>query len=352
LEDLTFLDDLISIPSPSGQESAVARFLAKRMEELGFQADMDKAGNAVGVLGDADARRRVALIGHMDTVEGAVPVSRQGNLLFGRGAVDAKGPLAAMVLAAARVAPNLKDTQLMVVGAVEEEAASSGARYLAGSMDPPNLAIVGEPSGWEGITIGYKGVLGLEYVLEQATGHGADGRASPAEQAVGFWNKLRSYTDTYNAQVTRRFDALDPHLDALRTSSDGLVERVAMSISCRTPPSFPAEGLWDEMLAWAPPADLRMRCKDPAVEAGKNNELIRAMLRAIREEGGRPRFKLKTGTSDMNILAPAWGCPMVAYGPGDSSLDHTPGEHIDLEEFRRGVNVLSSALAALCCEPA
>jgi len=70
-------------------------------------------------------------------------------------------------------------------------------------------------------------------------------------------------------------------------------------------------------------------------------------LRAIRTEGGRPRFKLKTGTSNMNVVGPAWGCPIVAYGPGDSSLDHTPEEHIEIKEFRRGINVLTQALQTL-----
>jgi LysW-gamma-L-lysine carboxypeptidase len=56
---------------------------------------------------------------------------------------------------------------------------------------------------------------------------------------------------------------------------------------------------------------------------------------------------MKTGTSDMNILAPVWGCPALAYGPGDSRLDHTPDEAIDLDEFWRGVDVLSTALQQL-----
>jgi LysW-gamma-L-lysine carboxypeptidase len=56
---------------------------------------------------------------------------------------------------------------------------------------------------------------------------------------------------------------------------------------------------------------------------------------------------MKTGTSDMNILAPIWRCPALAYGPGDSKLDHTPDEAIDLEEFERGVHVLTHALLQL-----
>jgi LysW-gamma-L-lysine carboxypeptidase len=48
----------------------------------------------------------------------------------------------------------------------------------------------------------------------------------------------------------------------------------------------------------------------------------------------------------MNVVGPAWGCPIVAYGPGDSSLDHTPEERIELAEYLRAVRVLSDVLAA------
>jgi len=49
----------------------------------------------------------------------------------------------------------------------------------------------------------------------------------------------------------------------------------------------------------------------------------------------------------MNVVGPAWGCPIVAYGPGNSSLDHTPEKYIEIEEFRRGINVLTRALETL-----
>ena len=55
---------------------------------------------------------------------------------------------------------------------------------------------------------------------------------------------------------------------------------------------------------------------------------------------------LKTGTSDMNVVAPIWKCPIVAYGPGDSSLDHTPNEHLQLDEYWKAVNVLEKTLNA------
>jgi LysW-gamma-L-lysine carboxypeptidase len=73
----------------------------------------------------------------------------------------------------------------------------------------------------------------------------------------------------------------------------------------------------------------------------------RALRGAIRAEGGQPAFVHKTGTSDMNIVGRVWNCPMVAYGPGDSALDHTPDEHIDLNEYLRAVRVLTRALERL-----
>ena len=87
-----------------------------------------------------------------------------------------------------------------------------------------------------------------------------------------------------------------------------------------------------------------------AHQAAKNSSLVRAFLPAIRERGGSPRFVVKPGTSDMNVVGPAWGCPILAYGPGDSALDHTPEEQIDLDEYRTAIIVLTSALARLMDE--
>ena len=85
--------------------------------------------------------------------------------------------------------------------------------------------------------------------------------------------------------------------------------------------------------------------QEAAVRTDRSSSLARACVRAIRAAGGAPRFKLKTGTSDLNILVPAWGCPAVAYGPGDSRLDHTPDEHISITELERAVDVLDTALS-------
>ena len=79
----------------------------------------------------------------------------------------------------------------------------------------------------------------------------------------------------------------------------------------------------------------------------KHTQLVRAFLSGIRSQGGEPRFVNKTGTADLNVVAPVWKCPAVVYGPGDSVLDHTPNEHINLDEYQKAVDVLSAALVKL-----
>jgi len=345
--EFTFLEEFISIPSPSGQEDAVAEYLVCQMRARGFRVQRDGVGNVVGVLGEARARRAIMLLGHIDTAPGLIPMRWEGGRLYGRGAVDAKGPLAAFVLAAARVAPRLDGIKLVVVGAVEEEACSRGAYHLARTMPPPEGVIIGEPGGWEGITLGYKGVLSVDYRLAQPAGHSASGRPTPAEEAVAFWNRLAAYAAALNGGRAWRFDTLDPVLRAIRTFGDGLEEGVEMSIVLRLPPGLDVAALQQEIWAWRNGAQLTFPYSEPPFQAEKNTPLVRALLRAIRAEGGRPRFKLKMGTSDMNVVGPAWGCPIAAYGPGDTALDHTPHEHIESEEFRRGVDVLAQALEIL-----
>jgi LysW-gamma-L-lysine carboxypeptidase len=344
MDEVGFLEQLLRIPSPSGEEDVVAECLVERMAALGFWTHRDEVGNAVGVLGDPEAGREVVLLGHMDTVPGFIPVRWRGDRLYGRGAVDAKGPLAAFVAAAARVAPRLKDIRLVVIGAVEEEAHGLGARHLARTMEPPDCVIIGEPSHWEGITLGYKGMLNVDYWRVQPGGHTAGELPGPAEKAVTFWNRLMTYSEELNQGRSGHFDTLDPALRDFRTFSDGLDDGVEMNIVLRLPPGADTADLKYKMQAWCNGAALSFPGGDPPFRSEKNTPPVRALLRAIRAEGGRPRFKLKTGTSDMNVVGPVWGCPMVAYGPGDSSLDHTPDEHIEIKEFRRAVNVLERAL--------
>lgn len=356
MEEITFLKDLLAIPSLSGEEDAFAEHLIEQMTAMGFRARRDQVGNVIGSLGNSQARQTFVLLGHLDTVAGEIPIRQEDGKLYGRGAVDAKGPLAAFVLAAARAAPHLADACVFVIGAVEEEAHSRGAHYLARTMAPPSGVIIGEPSGWEGITLGYKGTLSIDYRLTRAAGHGASDRVSPAEEAVSFWNQLVDHAATYNQERhPPSFDTLDPSLRAICTGDGspgnvGLQDSVEMSIGLRLPLEINQEVLQQTMGSWRGEAEVAFPYREPPFRADKNTAVVRALLQGIRASNGRPRFKLKTGTSDMNVVGPAWSCPIAAYGPGDSALDHTPGERIDVEEFRKGVEVLAHALEVLCSQ--
>jgi len=335
------LTGLVAHASPSTQEQAAVAYLVGEMAALGFQAEIDGAGNAVGVLGDGD--RTILLLGHIDTVPGYIEVRRDGDRLYGRGAVDAKGPLATFVVAAARTGAR-PGRRVIVVGAVEEEAATSkGARFLL-TGPAPDAVVIGEPSGWDRLTAGYKGRLLVDYLLQQENGHTAGPDNGACDAAFDFWAQVQAYASDFNTGRQRLFDQLTPSLRAMRSDNDGLLETAALTLGFRLPPSIEAEAFKAELSSMAGPARLTYRSFEPAFRGAKDTPLARAFIKAIEAEGGRARFTVKSGTSDMNVVGPVWKCPILTYGPGDSALDHTPREHIRLSEYHRAIRVVARML--------
>jgi LysW-gamma-L-lysine carboxypeptidase len=342
---VALLEQMLRIPSVSGQEAQVSQFLVDQMRHLGFESQVDGAGNAVGVAG---AGPEIVLLGHIDTVPGDVPVRVADGRLYGRGAVDAKGPFAAFVAAAARLlARGELPARLVLIGAVEEEAASSkGAHYVVDRYAPA-ACVIGEPSGWDRLTLGYKGRLLIEGRWQQPMAHSAGREVAVAERAVAFWNIVQSYCAARNEGKALLFDQLIPSLRAISSGSDGLADWAELTIGVRLPPELDPDALAADLAADAQGGQLRFRGGCPAYRADKNNLLVRGFLKGVRAAGGTPGFLLKTGTSDMNVVGPAWRCPILAYGPGDSSLDHTPDEHVVIDEYLRAIDVLEVALREL-----
>ncbi|MFD5325781.1 M20/M25/M40 family metallo-hydrolase [Streptomyces sp. NPDC127092] len=337
------LRGMLEIPSSSYQERALADYLAEAMTDLGFQAHIDTVGNLIGVIERGDGPT-LMLLGHLDTVPGQIPVRSEDGRLYGRGAVDAKGPLAAMICAAAGAAgfPG----RIVVIGVVEEETPKSrGAMAIRATHDRPDALIVGEPSGWSSVVIGYKGKLDLRYTVTCPATHPSNPEPKASELAVESWNAL--------------VDLLGPDAghDAFAKPGATLVQLNAdltsatVDLSVRTPPGFDVEGLVTGLRERLPAGRLEVLNSVEACRADRSNPAVRALVSGIRRVHAQPRLVVKTATSDMNTLAEVWDIPMATYGPGDSRLDHADTEHIVLSDFLRGIDVLSTAIAELADLP-
>ena len=355
---------LVAIPSLSRHEAAASAWLVEQMRAAGYdRAFVDEAGNAVGELGDASASRTIVLLGHIDTVPGNIPVRIENDLLFGRGSVDAKGPLATFTAGAARfgsTAARAAGIRVVVIGAVEEEAATSkGARFIASRFDGnneaiPDACIIGEPSHWNRVTLGYKGRLLLDFTADQPMAHTAGPDASVASVVVDYWNWVTAHAARTNDGKDKVFEQLSPSLRRFITSTnEQMHDTVDAQFAWRLPVGFDAESFMTELQDVAAgfertTFDLKFRGYEKPWRGDRNNALVRSFLAGLRtvEASEKLGFVLKTGTSDMNVVGPVWKCPIVAYGPGDSSLDHTPNEHLPIAEYWKAVNVIEQTLAA------
>jgi LysW-gamma-L-lysine carboxypeptidase len=296
-------------------------------------------------------------MGHIDTVPGEIPVRiTKGDdpdvtVLYGRGSVDAKGPLAAFVDAVAEVGV-AKDTEFIVIGCIDEERQSLGARGIVDHYQP-DFAVIGEPSQWDQITLGYKGSAWANARVQRTMAHTAGKEQSAPETAVEFWIQVITWAENFNADRERAFEQVIPTLRGFSSGGDAFVEWATLNIGVRLPIDLDPSQWYKILQDLGVAADVEvMPVGFPvsAYRAERNTALVRSFLGGIRSAGGKPRFVVKTGTADLNIVAPLWHCPAVAYGPGDSSLDHTPQEHIVLEEYQKAVKVLTDVLRRLSAE--
>lgn len=335
-EDLLY--QMLEIPSLSGDEEHLGLFLATAMTELGFRARRDEAGNVIGDIGSGDGPV-IMLLSHMDTVGPVLPTRRDSRRLYGRGAVDAKGPLATMICAAAARA-DFPGT-IRVIGAVEEEWLSRGGHHIAATLPPPDALVIGEPGGWDRVVLGYKGKVDLEFWVERPSAHSTKPVPKASEVAAEFWQHVLA--------------ALGPERDhgsfslpaaTLRRITGDLVSG-RVEIDCRVPPGFAVDDFVSRLRQAAPAGEVKLIRSIPAVRVERSSPVAGCLSAAIRRHGGQPRPTLKTGTSDMNTVSESWSIPMAAYGPGNGALDHSDDEYIEVAEFRSAIGILGSAVDEL-----
>ena len=339
MDELAVLERLVRRYSPSGREAAAVREFARVARELGYSARIDAAGN--GIASRGTGRPVVLFLGHIDTVEGRLPVRRRRGRLYGRGSVDAKGPLtAALIAGRSWTGPG----ELRVVAAVGEETDSRGTRHLL-RRSRPDAVIAGEPSGWDGVAVGYKGELQLVATFRGRRTHFSSPIPTAMDGALEWIGAVKRSVRTHAGESA--FRSLTMKVVALESARDGDAETARATLDFRVPPGRTAGELLRELPVGSPRPSIAVRIRIDPIEIDRSDPVAKSLIEGIRVAGGRPTLWRKGGTSDLNLALAAWGVPGAAYGPGDAHLDHTARESVSATELARSVRVLKVALEQL-----
>ena len=336
MDELELLEDLVREYSPSGSERAAVREFVRIARTFGYATRIDSVGNGIASVGSG--RPRIVYLGHIDTVDGEIPVHRKGGWLYGRGVVDAKGPLLSALLAGEGFAP---PGEFRVVAAVGEEVDSRGARHFLRGPRPDAL-IAGEPSGWDGVSIGYKGMVRLSATFRGNRTHYSSPTPTAFDRAVDWVALLRGFAATRSGPSPFRSLALK--VVGLEGRIDRGHETARITLDLRLPPGLTAKDVVRSIPREPHGASLEVEERIDPVEVRRENPVVEGLLAGIRAAGGRPTLWRKGGTSDLNLAVRSWGVPAAAYGPGDARLDHTDRERLSRAELRRSVTVLKTAL--------
>lgn len=335
-DDGRLLERLVARYSPSGREGPAVREFVRIARALGYRAEIDRAGNGVAQRGRG--RPELLFLGHIDTVEGERPVRRRGGRVHGRGSVDAKGALVAALRAGDRFSG---PGTLRVVAAVGEETDSRGARHLLRGRRPDGV-IAGEPSGWDGVTIGYKGILRLEATFRGERHHYSAPTPTAADRAVDWLGAVRAWVAERRNESS--FRSPTAKVVAWSTAPPGDAERASVTVDLRLPPGVSVAAMRGALPGG--PTIRELAVAEP-LEVPAASPVAAALVAGVRAAGARPTLWRKGGTSDLNLAIAAWGVPGAAYGPGDSRLDHTGRESLSTAELERAVGVLRTAYAQL-----
>jgi succinyl-diaminopimelate desuccinylase len=360
-ETLDFLRSLVRTCSynPPGQELAVADLVCAQARAWGLRAELiplgpDRANLLVDLPEQVDGPT-LLLCGHTDTVPPGEqrwehdPLSADlaDGLVHGRGAVDMKGGLAAMLaamrdLAAEASAPR---GRVRLVGLVGEEVDCAGARAFlqAGGLEDVDWMVVGEPTSLD-VVVAHRGALWLEVVAHGRTAHG-----SMPHLGV---NAIDGLLDLLHALRDLRIDCTPHALLAPPTMNVGTIrggiktnvvpDFASATVDLRTLPGQRHDELVDAALSIAstveesrPGLRLEVRVAHdlPAVETDPRQPLVQAAERVTASVRGQaPLVKGVSYYTDASVLTPPSGVPTLILGPGDETLCHQPNERIEVEQ--------------------
>lgn len=370
VRDLLF--ELIAIPSSGGQEEAVARYLVERFSVQGIPCqitEMDgKPLNVVAAIGSGP--RTLILNSHLDTVPPGdlslwhtaplQPVEKDGQV-YGRGAGDAKGCLAPMIVAfetlAERGVPSSTRICLQAVGAEERGGLGTQAEVAKGLT--ADAAIIGESTNLVPM-IAHKGVLRLEVEVTGRAAHASDPEAGI--NAVVAMAPIVSALDILATEIRGRAEPYTGRASLVVSTIAGgealnvIPGRCSISIDRRVLPTETEadatqeiEGVVMHALPAASGARVAVRKVRfvPPARTDAGAAIVRAAERAASSVLGRPiRAAGFSATCDMTYLVNDAGIPSIILGPGGIDVAHQVNEHIALEEVARAVQVYLGTIQA------
>jgi len=322
---------LVDCDSTSGREAPALPTILAIAAELGLAAEVMPAAAGRDNVYLGAARPKVLLCTHYDTVPPFLPARREGNIIWGRGACDAKGVAIAMLhglVLAQRAAPTVSAGCLLVCG---EETDHLGARAaVAHNAFAPRHIILGEPCGMAP-AVGQKGLLKLALATTGQSGHSAypELGSSAVHQLVSALHELMSTPLPADATL----GATTVNIGELR---GGIAANVIA-------PS--AEAL--VLVRCAAPVDsILAAVKDALGPAVSVRELSRSEPIDFDTLGAEVVGPAVPFNTDASILA-ALGVPIALMGPGDMRCAHGEREHLTLADLAEGIERYAQALVRL-----
>ncbi len=354
MEPVQLLLDSLKIYSPTTKELPYARFLAERMEQMGYsRVRMDKAGNVIGQAGRGKVK--LLLCGHMDTVPGRLPVRKTGDSIYGRGAADAKAPLCALLAAGSMAADS--GVAVTFVGVTEEEGEGAGIKQIMASSPDFDYAVFGEPGGASRVTIAYRGRVAIHLKVKTAGGHAGSPWAhrSALDEFTSTLSRLKEYEQSRQTPGDRfRSVSITPTIVSAGTFQNVVPNTCEATLDVRLPPWLPSSKAISEIRRVAERSgegfSVEAEAGEPteAYEVDGASPLLRAFQRAIiLKLKERPGLIRKTSTGDMNTFARVKCTECVTYGPGASATSHTDGEVVQIADYLNSIEVLKEAFSQL-----
>ena len=342
------------IYTPSLSEKPLADFLADRCDDLGFSdIHQDEVGNLIATKGSGEPK--IMLCGHMDVVPGKIKVRREGDMLHGRGASDAKAPLIAMLFAAA----SIKDGEgtITFVGAVDEEGNATGIKNLVKNKPNVDYAIFGEPSSIQKVTIAYKGRLAINLrinVKDSAHASAPWLAKNSIEETSHVVSELKKELESGQEDKSKGM-MLTATLTEIRggTSHNVTPLECVATMDIRIPVDMNCNNVEEKITKIVNEISSKNEIEvlysiideTEPFEAAHNSPLVRAVTLSVLDvEKKRPMLIRKTGTGDMNVIGNQLKIPVITYGPGDPHEAHTIDEKVSVDEFVKGIEILKHTL--------